>query len=157
MNRRVCVSQPVVLAAYLCAQLEKMDEITEKRQSVYEAYQTRLNALANRALVTLPTIPPHCRPNYHMFYILLRDLETRAHLIEHLKQVGIMAVFHYVPLHTSPVGKAMGYREGMLPVTENLSNRLLRLPMYYDITEGDIAQVTDSIAKFYDAPARSRQ
>lgn len=146
-----------ILAAFLYAQFENMDAITEKRRSAYEDYLARLGPLAESGLVTLPTIPPHCRSNFHMFYILLRDLETRTRLIAHLKRNGIMAVFHYVPLHTSPVGKEMGYREGMLPVTESLSERLLRLPMYYDMTEGDVALVSDCIEQFFGASAGSRE
>lgn len=138
-----------ILCAFLYAQFENMEEITRKRRTIYDRYLTLLTPLVDRGLLTLPTIPRHCRHNYHMFYILLTDLETRTNLIGHLKRKGILAVFHYVPLHTSPVGKNMGYREGMLPVTESLSERLLRLPMYYELGEEDIVQVTDCVAEFF--------
>ena len=84
-----------------------------------------------------------------MFYILLEDLDTRSRLIEHLKQDDILAVFHYVPLHSSPVGLKMGYDKKMLPVTEDLSERLLRLPMYFELTESEVNEVAASIARFY--------
>jgi dTDP-4-amino-4,6-dideoxygalactose transaminase len=138
-----------MLAAYLYAQFENMDVINTRRRTIYEGYLTNLAPLAEQRLVTLPTIPAHCRSNYHMFYILLHDLETRTRLIEHLKQDGILAVFHYVPLHTSPVGQSMGYREGMLPVTEDLSERLLRLPMYFDMSKQDVSDVVSSIKQFF--------
>ncbi len=138
-----------MLCAFLYAQLENMEEITRKRRNIYDRYRTLLTPLADRGLLTLPTIPRHCRHNYHMFYILLADLETRTNLIDHLKREGILAVFHYVPLHTSPVGKHMGYREGMLPMTESLSERVLRLPIYYELGEEDIVQVTDCVAEFF--------
>jgi dTDP-4-amino-4,6-dideoxygalactose transaminase len=83
-----------------------------------------------------------------MFYLLLPDLESRTNLIAHLKQQGILAVFHYVPLHSAPVGQQYGYREGDLPVTEDLSNRLVRLPFYYDLTEQDQMEVIGEITKF---------
>ena len=84
-----------------------------------------------------------------MFYILLNSLAERTRLIEHLKADGILAVFHYVPLHTSPMGRAMGYREGMLPVTERLSERLLRLPMYYEMLQSDVMSVITQIFDFF--------
>lgn len=138
-----------MLAAFLYAQFENMDAITDKRRAIYDGYTENLGALADEGLITLPTIPPHCTSNYHMFYVLLNDLETRGKLIEHLKKDGILAVFHYVPLHTSPVGQTMGYGDGMLPVTEDLSERLLRLPMYFDMTEEDVSGVSVSIQRFF--------
>jgi dTDP-4-amino-4,6-dideoxygalactose transaminase len=83
-----------------------------------------------------------------MFYLLLPDLQTRTDLIAHLKQQGILAVFHYVPLHTAPVGQQYGYCEGDLPVTENLSERLVRLPFYHDLTEQDQLEVVSEVTKF---------
>ena len=84
-----------------------------------------------------------------MFYLLTQNLAVRTALIEHLKNVGIVAPFHYVPLHTSPMGLALGYERGMLPVTESISERLLRLPMYPTLTATEIADVIDSISSFY--------
>jgi len=84
-----------------------------------------------------------------MFYIVLNSLDERTRLIEHLKAQSILAVFHYVPLHTSPMGLAMGYRNGMLPVTEAVSERLVRLPIYYEMQENEVALVVDEITKFF--------
>jgi dTDP-4-amino-4,6-dideoxygalactose transaminase len=138
-----------VLAAFLFAQLENMDLITKRRAHLYEIYRSELCALAQQGLLTTPTIPPDCESNYHMFYILLNSLSERTRLIEHLKAKGILAVFHYLPLHTSPMGKSMGYREGMLPVTECLSDRLLRLPMYYEMQDSEAMSVVNEIRSFF--------
>lgn len=138
-----------ILAAFLFAQLENMDLITQKRQAIYRHYEACLRPLADRGLVTLPIIPPECESNYHMFYILLNSLDERTRLIEHLKSQSILAVFHYVPLHTSPMGLSMGYRAGMLPVTEAISERVLRLPMYYEMQESDLNSVVEGICRFY--------
>lgn len=140
-----------ILAAFLYAQLENMDLITRKRQEIYRLYETRLRPLAKEGLVTLPVIPRECESNYHMFYIVLNSLDERTRLIEHLKAQSILAVFHYVPLHTSPMGQAMGYRPGLLPVTEAVSERLLRLPMYYEMQEGEVDLVVDEIFRFFRA------
>ena len=107
-----------LLAAVLLAQLEAMEELTALRRRVYKHYVIELAELIDAGTIEVQTIPPHCASNFHMFYLLAEDLRTRTGLIEHLKNRGIMAVFRYVPLHTSPVGKKMGYRAGMLPVTE---------------------------------------
>ena len=138
-----------ILAAFLYAQLENMDAITKKRQEIYRRYEARLQPLADRGLVTLPIVPPDCESNYHMFYIVLNSLDERTRLIEHLKAQSILAVFHYVPLHTSPMGLAMGYHPGMLPVTETISERLLRLPMYYEMRETEVDLVVDEICKVF--------
>ena len=138
-----------ILAAFLYAQLENMEAITKKRQEIYRRYETRLRPLEDQGLIALPIVPPECESNYHMFYIVLNSLDERTRLIEHLKAQSILAVFHYVPLHTSPMGTAMGYRAGMLPVTETISERLLRLPMYYEMQETEVDLVVDEICKFF--------
>jgi dTDP-4-amino-4,6-dideoxygalactose transaminase len=138
-----------ILAALLLSQLRHMDEITARRRRVHESYYDALQPLAERGLLTLPTIPAHCSSNYHMFYVIVADLATRTALIAHLKAAGILAVFHYVPLHTSPVGLSLGYESGMLPVTEDLSDRLLRLPMYAGLEDSSVAAVVEAIRSFY--------
>jgi len=138
-----------ILAAFLYAQLENMHVITRKRQEIYRLYKERLRPLETQGLFTLPIIPPDCESNYHMFYIVLNSFDERTRLIEHLKSQGILALFHYVPLHTSPMGTAMGYCPGMLPVTETVSERLLRLPMYYEMQESEIELVVDEICRFF--------
>jgi dTDP-4-amino-4,6-dideoxygalactose transaminase len=140
-----------VLAALLLTQLRNMDQITARRRRVYEAYRGGLQPLAERGLVTLPSIPAHCGSNYHMFHVIVADLATRTALIEHLKAAGILAVFHYVPLHTSPMGVSLGYAAGSLPVTELMSDRLLRLPMYAGLEAAQVAAVVDGVHSFYGA------
>jgi len=138
-----------ILAAILFAQLDYMDEITQKRERIYNIYSQYLEPLKNKGYFAVPNIPELCISNYHMFYIILNDLETRQKLIAHLKSKGILAVFHYVPLHTSIMGKKYGYREGMLPVTEKTSERLLRLPFYADLTEIELVSVIKEIYRFF--------
>jgi dTDP-4-amino-4,6-dideoxygalactose transaminase len=140
---------PELLAAFLYAQLENMERISGRRRAVYSRYRDRLMPLEQRGDIRLPVIPDGCTTNYHMFYILLESEPVRAALIEHLKKQGILAVFHYVPLHTSPMGLTMDYRKGMLPVTEDVSERVLRLPMYFDLTDSQVDEVTSAIWDFF--------
>jgi dTDP-4-amino-4,6-dideoxygalactose transaminase len=137
-----------ISSAFLYGQLENLQTIAERRRDIYEFYQTHLQELEMAGLVRLPRVNNDCGTNHHMFYMLLPNLEMRAGLIEHLKIQGIMSVFHYVPLHTAPVGQSFGYRPGDLPVTEELSDRLVRLPFYYDLTEQDQLAVVTNIQKF---------
>jgi len=135
-------------AAFLFAQLEMLDAISRRRRAIYQFYRERLEPLESEGLLRLPEVPEECISNYHLFYILLSDRASRDELMAHLQQQGIHAVFHYVPLHSSPMGQTFGYREGDLPVTEELSGRLLRLPLYYDITEEEQRQVVAHISAF---------
>ena len=130
-----------------------MDTITAKRATAYEAYHAGLEKLERQGIVRRPVIPRNCRINYHMYYILLADLDTRSRLIEFLKEREIAAVFHYVPLHSSPMGRSLGYEEGMLPVTEDISDRLLRLPLYAGLSGEQVQQVVDSIYAFFGVEA----
>ncbi len=136
-------------AAFLYPQLMNMEKITEQRKAIFTQYYDGLQPLASQGQLVLPYIPEGCVTNYHMFYILLPDHKSRAALIEHLKSRGIHAVFHYVPLHNSPMAKRMGYKPGILPVTENVSERLLRLPFYNGLTEADIRTVIKEIFSFF--------
>ncbi len=138
-----------ILAAFLYGQLENMEKINRQRKFIYKTYYELLLPLAEHGLLRLPVIPEGCDSNYHMFYLLLKDHDTRMSLIEHLKKQGILAVFHYVPLHTSPIGQTMGYSDGMLPVTEYISERLLRLPFYFELQEMDIRTVVSEIFCFF--------
>jgi dTDP-4-amino-4,6-dideoxygalactose transaminase len=137
-----------ISSAFLYGQLELLQTIAERRRDIYEFYQTHLRELETAGLVRLPRVNADCGTNHHMFYMLLPNLEARAGLIEHLRNQGIMSVFHYVPLHTAPVGLSFGYHEGDLPVTEELSERLVRLPFYYDLTEQDQLAVVTNIKKY---------
>src|SRR5262249_8099808 len=135
-------------SAFLFAQLEMLDAISERRRKIYEFYRDAFKPLEADGLLRLPEVPDDCISNYHLFYIVLPDRAIRDELMAHLQQHGIHAVFHYVPLHASPMGKTFGYREGDLPVTEELSGRLLRLPLYYDITEDEQRQVVAQVSTF---------
>jgi dTDP-4-amino-4,6-dideoxygalactose transaminase len=138
-----------ILAAFLYAQLERMEEIVSFRQRIFNYYYQSLSPLTQEGKLTLPVIPPHCRSNYHLFYILLKDESTRNALIAYLKSHGILTVFHYFPLHLSPVGRKLGYKEGDLPVTEDVYKRLLRLPFYYGLKEKEQQEVVSCIFKFF--------
>lgn len=138
-----------ILAAFLFAQLEKMEEINERRQAVFDRYYKGLMPLTNDGLLRLPIISYNSQPNSHLFYIIAKDKKIRDELMDHLKKEGILAVFHYLPLHLSPVGRSMGYTEGQLPITESLSDRLLRLPFYYDLTPAEQTEVIEAIKKFF--------
>lgn len=137
-----------VCSAFLYAQLEMLDVISQRRKAIYQYYRQHLKPLVGEGLLKLPLIPEDCVSNSHLFYILLPDRATRDGLMSHLNQQGIHAVFHYVPLHTAPMGEGFGYKEGDLPVTEELSGRLLRLPLYYDITEPDQERVVAEVRSF---------
>lgn len=119
-----------ILAAFLYAQLEDLEEIKKKRKEIFDFYYESLKEWEEAGKLRLPIIPGNCATNYPMFYILLPSEEKRDSLMEKLKNAGIQAVFHYIPLHTSPMGVKFGYREGDLPITEAVSSRLLRLPFY---------------------------
>jgi dTDP-4-amino-4,6-dideoxygalactose transaminase len=138
-----------LLAAVLLAQLEGMDEITELRRRAYQRYAAALSPLVHSGEIRLQKIPQYCGTNFHLFYILVEDTRTRIRLIEYLKRLGIHAVFHYVPLHSSPVGEAMGYEAGMLPVTEDCAGRLVRLPLYAGLQGQEVDRIVDSVHKFF--------
>ncbi|MFY9611329.1 MAG: dTDP-4-amino-4,6-dideoxygalactose transaminase [Blastocatellia bacterium] len=142
--------------AFLNAQLEAIDEITAQRRGVYEFYREHLSPLEEAGLVRLPIAPHGCKINYHIFYVLVRDEATRNAMMAHLKRNGISAVFHYVPLHTSPMGAKLGYREGDLPATEELSGRLLRLPVFPELSSGDQLRVVNCVREFLDRRSESQ-
>ncbi len=137
-----------LLAAFLYAQLERREDIQAKRRKVWEYYHSSLTGWAEKHGAKLPTIPAGCQHPYHLYYILLPSLEQRQAMIAHLKSKGIQAVFHYLPLHLSDMGKKFGGREGMCPLTEEVSDRLLRLPFYNDITEEDLERVVSAVKEF---------
>jgi len=145
-----------ICSAFLYAQLELMDAITERRREIYRSYKVQLRPLEEEGLLRLPRVPEDCDSNYHLFYILLPDEPTRDALLAHLRQNGILAVFHYIPLHTSPMGRKFGYEDGQLPVTEAMSGRLLRLPFYYDLTAQEQGRVVEAITTFLKARAVRR-
>lgn len=139
-------------SAFLYAQLEALEAVAARRQAIHATYQELLEPLEDRGLLRLPYVPPECRSNYHMFYVLLADREHRDGLLDWLNRHGIRAVFHYVPLHTSPMGRRFGYRRGDLPVTEQVSDRLIRLPFYCEITEDEQLRVVETIREYFERP-----
>lgn len=137
-----------VLAAFLFGQLEAWEEIQRRRRRIWETYQQALAKWAAQNGVRLPIVPAHCEQAYHMFYLLLPSLDARQRLIAHLKARGILAVFHYLPLHLSEYGSRWGGKVGDCPVSEGLSDRLLRLPFYNVLDEGTQARVIEAIQQF---------
>jgi dTDP-4-amino-4,6-dideoxygalactose transaminase len=138
-----------IIAAFLYAQMENADKIIAKRNLIYDLYMEGLRSLAKKGYIQLPFIPNDCHCNGHIFYIVTRSLEERAGLIKFLKERGIVAVFHYVPLHSSPTGKLRGRVFGSMEVTQRITNCLLRLPMYYEMTGDDIEEVVEALEVFY--------
>ncbi len=138
-----------ILAAYLCAQLEAYETIQAKRRRVWQTYDERLRPLAAACGLALPAVPPYCEQAYHMYYLLLPSLAQRTALIEHLKAQGILSVFHYLPLHLSEMGRRFGGKAGDCPVTEQVSDCLVRLPFYTDLAEADQERVVAAVRHFY--------
>ena len=136
-------------AAYLMAQLDAAVLINEKRLHCWDRYDRLLTPLAERGRIELPVIPEGCTHNAHMYYIKTAGLAERSALIAHMKERGILTVFHYVPLHTAPAGMRFGRFHGEDVYTTAESERLLRLPMYYGLTDGEIDEVVEGIEDFY--------
>jgi len=137
-----------LLAAFLYAQLEARKEIQSKRQRIWEYYRTHLDGWAQTHGVQLPFVPGTCEQPYHMFYLIAPSLAWRQALMAHLRTREIQSVFHYVSLHLSPMGRRFGGKPGDCPVTESVSDRLLRLPFYNDLVEADQARVVEAIVEF---------
>lgn len=136
-------------AAYLWAQLLHADEINNDRMNTWNAYRAAFQPLADAGKVELPVIPADCVHNAHMFYLKCKDLDERTALIRHLKNNDILAVFHYIPLHSAPAGEKFGRFDGTDVYTTAESERLVRLPMYYGLTESDRKQVIEKVLEFY--------
>ncbi len=136
-------------AAYLYAQLESAEEINNNRLATWNRYYDALKPLADEGKIELPCVPKHCIHNAHMFYIKAKDLEERTRLIAYLKENGIGAVFHYIPLHSAPAGLKYGTFFGEDKYTTKESERLARLPMYYGIEPEKVDTVTEAINRFY--------
>jgi len=137
-----------ILAAFLYAQLEARDRIQSKRQRIWQYYYSHLSPWAAKRGIRLPIVPAQCEQPYHMFYMLLPSLEQRQALISHLKTEGIIAVFHYLPLHLSDMGRRFDGKPGDCPITEDISDRLLRLPFYNSMSEEDQERVVAAIREF---------
>ena len=136
-----------ILAAFLLAQLENMDAILEKRGALYATYIQEFSDLEAAGKLRLPVIPDYCDTSYHLFHLLFDSEETRNHVMDGLRKEGILAVFHFVPLHLSAMGKRYGYRAGDFPITEDYSSRLLRLPLYNSLTVEEVQLVASAVKK----------
>ena len=137
-----------MLAAFLRAQLEHRDQIQSRRQQIWETYARELGPWAEANGARLPIVPSECEQTYHMFYLIMPSFETRQALISHLAGCGILSVFHYLPLHLSPMGLRFGGRQGDCPVTEDLSDRLLRFPFFTGMSSSEQSQVIDAVRAF---------
>jgi dTDP-4-amino-4,6-dideoxygalactose transaminase len=137
-----------ILAAFLFGQLEKRDLIQAGRKEIWRNYYEQLSGWADRHSVQLPYVPSHCEQSYHMFYLLMPSFEVRQALIAYLRDRGILSVFHYLPLHLSLMGKRFGGKPGLCPVSEDVSDRLLRLPFYLHINPDDQRFVIEAVKSF---------
>jgi dTDP-4-amino-4,6-dideoxygalactose transaminase len=139
-----------LVGAFLWAQLEQARAINARRMDLCTAYRKGLEPLARSGALALPqSEPAGVTGNGHMFYVLLQDLAARTRLIAHLKARGIHSVFHYVPLHSSPAGRKFGRAAGPMTVTDDVSSRLLRLPLYFELDEGDVRHIAAAIRGFF--------
>lgn len=134
-----------ILMALLYSQLNNMDYITGLRKKIFDYYCKRLGKYVDKGMIKISNIPLGCCSNYHLFYILFHDGETRDFVLHELNKRGIMAVIHFMPLHSSPMGIKLGYKEGDLTITERVGKGLLRLPMYIDMTENEMNYVADNL------------
>jgi dTDP-4-amino-4,6-dideoxygalactose transaminase len=140
-----------MVGAFLCAQLEQAEKIIAARRRIFDLYHRSLRSLEDEGLIRLALVENASVANGHLFYLIARTTEERTRLIEHLDARRILAVIHYVPLHSSPAGKKYGRVSGELGVTEDLSGRLLRLPLYYEMSDEDVGRVVASVKEFYAA------
>lgn len=138
-----------LVAAFLCAQLESHEKIQQKRKEIWDYYAKALSAWAEDHQVQLQKVPQYCEQSYHMFYMLMPSAQARADVLAHLKANGIHAVFHYLPLHLSDYGIAAGGNAGDCPVTEDVADRLVRLPFHNALSQSDQDRVISALLAFY--------
>lgn len=136
-------------AAYLWAQLEVADKINDNRLKTWNKYYTAFKHLSDKGMIELPTVPNGCVHNAHMFYIKCKTLDERTRFIKHMKENGVLCVFHYVPLHSAPAGQKFGRFCGTDRYTTSESDRLVRLPLYYNIADADSDKVIECVEQFY--------
>lgn len=137
-----------ILAAFLYAQLEARDRIQARRQRIWEYYDEHLREWAADSNVQLPSVPSGCEQSFHMYYLVLPTPEQRQRLLDYLNACDINSVFHYLPLHLSRMGRMFGGKEGLCPVSEDVSERLLRLPFYTGLSEADQSRVVSALRDF---------
>ena len=138
-----------ILAAFLWAQIEQAEEITSKRLDIWQRYNDELADLQGRGRLRRPVVPADCRHNAHMYYILMNDLSARSSLLDYLNSKGINAVFHYVPLHSSPAGLKYGRVFGDMAVTDDVSDRLVRLPLWVGLGDSEVSEVVSAVGEFF--------
>ena len=138
-----------IVAAFLYAQLEMKERIQRDRKRIWETYYEQLRDWAEKHGVKMPTVPKHCEQAYHMFYLLVPSAAERGEFINYLKGHGILSVFHYLPLHLSQMGEQLGGQKGDCPVTEDVSERLVRLPFYNDMSEDDQRKIIEAIKQYH--------
>ena len=138
-----------VSAAYLWGNLEKSDEINKFRTKIWNKYYSELEELANKGLITLPTVPKHCIHNAHMFYLKVKNIKVRTDLLKFLKSNNILSVFHYIPLHSSKAGENFGKFIGQDLNTTAESERLIRLPIYYGLDNKKVNYIINTIKRSY--------
>lgn len=138
-----------IIAAFLYAQLEAASSITKQRVKIWNKYHKKLEDLEKKGLIRRPFIPPYAQHNGHLYYIITKNTEIRNRLIGFLKKKGILAPFHYVPLHSSPAGKKYTRFVGTMEITDRIASTLIRLPLFYDITDKEIEYVAQSIYDFF--------
>lgn len=136
-------------AAYLWAQLEQAEQINDRRLAIWNHYNEELECLEKQEYIRRPVIPDGCTHNAHMFYIKAKDLDTRTRLITFLKEQGIQAVFHYIPLHTAPAGQKFGRFHGNDIYTTKESEALVRLPLFYSLEDAQVEYIIDKVKEFY--------
>lgn len=137
-----------ILAAFLYGQLSHSNEIQQSRQRVWNAYYQQLGSWSSENNVRLPIVPDYCDQAYHMFYMLMPDLEHRTRFIAYLREHDIHAVFHYLPLHNSDMGRKLGGESAKCPVSVDISNRLVRMPFYNEMTDRELSHVIDVVKSF---------
>jgi len=137
-----------MLAAFLLGQLEKRDDVQAARQRIWQRYHDGLAEWAGRRGVQLAEVPPHRTSSHHIFYLLMPRLDERQALIAHLRERGVQGIFHYIPLHSSPMGQQFGGRAGDCPVAESVSDRIVRLPFYSSLAEEQQMRVIEAVTSF---------
>jgi dTDP-4-amino-4,6-dideoxygalactose transaminase len=138
-----------LIGAFLWAQLEQAEQIVQRRRDLFDRYSVGLKSLSTQLGLSIPGIPEHCQGNAHMFYLITRSRDERLALLHFLNNNGVDAVFHYIPLHSSPAGMKFGRTQGSMHVTDSLSSRIVRMPIFYDMTLDMVDSVVDLVHTFY--------
>lgn len=138
-----------IIAAYLYGQLEHSSKITTRRKEIWHKYHSFFKKYEDAGIIKRPIIPNHCEHNAHMYYILFNDLSSRTNFINMMKKNDILSVFHYIPLHSSPAGQKYGRIGSDMHVTNKISDTLVRLPMFYELSNSNLIKICDVIANFF--------